>query len=64
MPIIDVSILTGRTDEQVRALIGALHEATVSSLAVPPGTVKVLVREVEPHHWGSDGETIAERRAR
>ncbi|MER7282624.1 4-oxalocrotonate tautomerase family protein [Dactylosporangium sp. NPDC000244] len=63
MPIIDVSLLRGRSDAQLRQLIQALHDAVVDTLAVPPESVRILVREVDPRMWGSGGTTIAERRA-
>ncbi|GAA1021680.1 4-oxalocrotonate tautomerase [Acrocarpospora pleiomorpha] len=64
MPIIDVSLLTGRTESELREMISAVHEAVVRSLGVPSASVRILVREVPPTHWAADGETIAERRAR
>ncbi|GGO22500.1 4-oxalocrotonate tautomerase [Microbispora rosea subsp. aerata] len=64
MPIIDVSLLTGRTESELREMISAVHDAVVRSLGVPPESVRILVRELPPTHWAAGGETIAERRAR
>ncbi|MGW3769797.1 tautomerase family protein [Actinomadura verrucosospora] len=64
MPIIDVSLLTGRTESEVREMISAVHDAVVGSLGVPSESVRILVRELPPTHWAAAGETIAERRAR
>jgi 4-oxalocrotonate tautomerase len=64
MPIVDVSLLAGRTEEQLRGMISAVHDAVVRSLGVPPESVRVLVRELPPTHWAAGGETIAERQAR
>ncbi|GAA3422242.1 4-oxalocrotonate tautomerase family protein [Streptosporangium vulgare] len=64
MPIIDISLLTGRTEPELREMISAVHDAVVRSLGVPSESVRVLVRELPPTHWAVDGETIAERRAR
>jgi len=63
MPLIDVSIAQGRTPEQLRALIDALHEATVDSIGAVPDNVTVIVREVEQEHWSRSNVTIAERKA-
>ena len=64
MPIIDVSLLAGRTEAELRGMISAVHHAVVTSLGVPPESVRILVRELPPTHWAAGGETIAERRAR
>jgi 4-oxalocrotonate tautomerase len=64
MPIIDVSLLAGRTEAELRGMISAVHDAVVTSLGVPPELVRILVRELPPTHWAAGGETIAERRAR
>jgi len=55
MPIIAVSLLEGRTDEQLATLIAQLTEAATTSLGVPAATVRVLLNEVPPSHWGVGG---------
>jgi len=64
MPIIDVSLVAGRTEAELRGLITAVHDAVVTSLGVPGESVRVLVRELPPTHWAASDETIAERRSR
>jgi 4-oxalocrotonate tautomerase len=64
MPIIDVSLVAGRSAAELRGLVTAVHEAVVTSLGVPGESVRVLVRELPPTHWAANDETIAERRAR
>ncbi|WP_190816696.1 tautomerase family protein [Saccharopolyspora pogona] len=64
MPIIDVSLLTGRSDAELRGMIAAVHDAIVGSLGVQSETVRILVREVPPDRWAAGGETIEERRSR
>ncbi|MFG2583060.1 tautomerase family protein [Streptomyces malaysiensis] len=63
MPIIDVSLLSGRRREDLQRLIHALHETTVRVLDAPPESIKVLIREIPAEHWGSGGITMAEKRA-
>ncbi|GAA1384494.1 tautomerase family protein [Pseudonocardia kongjuensis] len=63
MPVIDVSLLAGRPPEVLHALQVALHDAAVAALDVPPGSVRVLLREVPPTHWTVGGVTVAQRRA-
>lgn len=61
MPLIDVSIARGRTPEQLRALIGALHRAAEETVGAAPENTTVIVREVEHEHWSRGNQTIAER---
>ena len=61
MPLIEVSIARGRTPEQLRALIGALHRAAENSVGAAPDNTTVIVREVEHEHWSRGDQTIAER---
>lgn len=63
MPFIDVTLVEGRSPEQLRALITALTEAAVSSVDAPRESIRVVVREVPPTHWAAGDVTIAERRA-
>ncbi|HEU4806968.1 MAG TPA: 4-oxalocrotonate tautomerase family protein [Homoserinimonas sp.] len=61
MPLIDVSIARGRTPEQLRELIAALHTAVEESIGAPSDSISVIVREVEREHWSRANTTIAER---
>ena len=62
MPIIQISMVEGRSDEQIRALIRGVTQAAVDAIGAPIDTVKVIVTEVKPSHWGSGEQTIAEKR--
>lgn len=57
MPIIQVNLMEGRTDEQKEALIAALTEATVQSLGAPRDSVRVLLNEMPKTHWGIGGKS-------
>ncbi|MCZ9880257.1 tautomerase family protein [Arthrobacter sp. B2a2-09] len=63
MPLIEVSIARGRTPEQLRSLIGALHRAAESSVGAVPENTTVIIREIEHEHWSRGNQTIAERNA-
>lgn len=63
MPLIDVSIAQGRTPEQLRALVSALHKAAEESVGAVPENTTVIIREVPPTHWSKADQTIAERNA-
>jgi 4-oxalocrotonate tautomerase len=61
MPIAQIMILEGRTEAQRRALIRSVTAAIVESLAVQPDSVRVLIQEIPPLHWGVGGVPIHER---
>ena len=60
MPIVDVTLLSGRTEEKKRTLIRELTDAVVRSLDAPPQSVRVVLREVDPGHFAVGGVTKAE----
>jgi 4-oxalocrotonate tautomerase len=64
MPLVEVTLVEGRSPQALRALIHELHEAVVRAVDAPPDAVRVVVREVPATHWAAGDETIAERRAR
>jgi 4-oxalocrotonate tautomerase len=60
MPIISIQLIRGRTPEQKRALIKELAEAAVRALGAPEQSVRVILTEIEPEHWGIGTKTKAE----
>jgi 4-oxalocrotonate tautomerase len=62
MPFIEVTLVEGRSPEQLRALIGALTRAAVDAVDAPAESVRVVVREIPATHWAAGDVTIAERR--
>lgn len=63
MPIVEVSLASGRSPEQIRSLISHLTAAVVESIGAPLEAVRVLVREVPLDHWAVGDTTLAERRS-
>lgn len=63
MPLVEVTLVEGRSSEQLRALIHELHAAVVRAVAAPPENVRVVLRELPATHWAAGDVTIAERRA-
>ena len=61
MPLIDVSIAEGRSPEQLRALVSALHRAAEETVGAVPENTTVIIREVPTTHWSKADRTIAER---
>lgn len=60
MPIINASILAGRTTDQKRALIRELAEGAQRALGVREEQVRVLITEIAPEHWGVGPRSEAE----
>jgi 4-oxalocrotonate tautomerase len=59
MPIAQISILPGRTDEQIADMIRSVTEAIHQSLGAPVESIRVLVEELPSTHWGIGGKTAA-----
>ena len=63
MPLIEVTLVEGRSAEQLRALISGLTRAAAEAIAAPVETIRVVVREIPATHWAAGDVTIAERSA-
>jgi len=61
MPLIEVTLVEGRSAQQLRALISGLTRAASEAIGAPVANVRVVVREVPATHWAAGGVTIAER---
>ncbi|MCM3666293.1 tautomerase family protein [Mesobacillus subterraneus] len=57
MPVIQVQVLEGRSDEKIKELISGITETTVKTLEVKPEQVRVIVQTVPHKYWGVGGVT-------
>lgn len=64
MPIIKVSIAEGKSHDELRGLIGALHQAVEQHVEATPDGTTVLIEEYPRAHWSRGNVTIAERRGK
>jgi 4-oxalocrotonate tautomerase len=62
MPLVEITLVDGRTPEQLRRLQSAATAAVVDSIGAPLESVRVVIREVPPTHWSAGDVTVAERR--
>ena len=62
MPLAEVTLVEGRTSEQLRTLISRLTAAVVDSVGAPKENVRVVLREIPATHWAAGDVTVAERR--
>lgn len=56
MPIIEVTLIEGRSKEKKAALITELTNASVRALGAPIESVRVILRELPPENFGVAGK--------
>jgi len=64
MPLIQIHMLPGRTDDEKRAVLTAIHEAVTSTLGVPDTAVRAWITERDPHGFIRAGEIAADQLAK
>lgn len=52
MPIIQVNMIEGRSDQQKEALIEAIATAVMDTLDAPEQNIRVMIQEYEKRHFG------------
>jgi 4-oxalocrotonate tautomerase len=57
MPIAQINIIEGRTDEQKEALISEITDAIVRAIGAPKQSVRVIINEMSKQHFGIAGES-------
>ncbi|MES2535095.1 MAG: 2-hydroxymuconate tautomerase [Pseudomonadota bacterium] len=57
MPFAQISIIEGRSPEQIEAMIHEVTDAIHRSIGAPVETIRVLVEELPSTHWGIGGKT-------
>lgn len=62
MPMIQVTMLQGRTIEQKHELIRRLTDATQEALGGDRGRIRVAIYEVSADEWGIGGEPVSRLR--
>lgn len=61
MPIAQIYLMEGRTDDQKRAVIDKVTRALVEALGAPPEHVRVVIHDVPTSNWGIAGRTAADQ---
>ncbi|EXJ12014.1 MULTISPECIES: 4-oxalocrotonate tautomerase family protein [Nitrincola] len=57
MPIAQLYIMEGRSDEQKERLIASITESIASSLDTPIDAVRVIITEMPKQHFGIAGKS-------
>lgn len=55
MPIVNVKLLEGRTDEQLKALVQEVTNAVEKTTNANREAIHVVIEEMAPHHYGVGG---------
>lgn len=55
MPVIQVQMMQGRTEEKIKLLISNITDTVSETLDVPKERVRVLINEIPKTHWGIAG---------
>jgi 4-oxalocrotonate tautomerase len=64
MPFVQVSMGSGRTPEQKRALLDGISEVVHTTLGADYDSIKVWIVELDPDDVMLGQESLSERRAR
>lgn len=61
MPIIQMNLMQGRSEEMKCNAIAAVTDALVRTLGVNRDQVRILINEIAPENFGVAGETAKQR---
>ncbi|TDL65103.1 2-hydroxymuconate tautomerase [Neobacillus sp. YX16] len=61
MPFIQVNMLKGRSPEKKEQLIREVTDVVSAVLDAPVQSVRIMINELEPEHWGIAGESVKKR---
>ncbi len=64
MPILNIGLIAGRSDEQKEDLIKKVTDACVSALDVKADTVRIMLNDIDAQDFGVAGESVQAKRAR
>ena len=64
MPLIQATIMEGRSQAQKEAFYQGVAQVVVDTLNVQPEQVRVVIQEVPKTHWAIGGVSVARRDAK
>lgn len=62
MPFIQINIIKGRSAEKKERLIEEVTNTVSDVLEAPVESVRVMINEMEPEHWGIAGVSAKKRK--
>jgi 4-oxalocrotonate tautomerase len=63
MPLVEVTLVEGRTPEQLRDLQVKLTDAVIEAITAPRESIRVILRELPTTHFAIGGVPISELRS-
>jgi 4-oxalocrotonate tautomerase len=60
MPFAQIFLVSGRTEEQMKAVIEKVTDALAEAVGAPRENVRVWIQEVPNTQWGIAGKTAKE----
>jgi 4-oxalocrotonate tautomerase len=63
MPIVQVNMIAGRSDDQKSNMIREVAQAISTTLDAPVDSIRIIINEVPSTHWGI-GPVTAKSRGR
>lgn len=61
MPLAQITIVEGRSQEQIEAMAEAVTQAIADTLGAQRQAIRVAVNEIPQGHWFVAGESFAKR---
>lgn len=62
MPLVEVHLLEGRTDEQKKALLAAITRAVQESIGASPESIRVWIQEFRRTEYMAAGVLAADKK--
>ena len=62
MPLVEIHLLEGRTDEQKKALLTAVTQAVHASIGAPLESIRVWIQEFSAKEYMTAGVLYADRK--
>ena len=56
MPIINIDLWAGRSEEQKEKLIKNVTKTTCDTIGCPPESVIIVIRDIPKENWGQAGK--------
>jgi 4-oxalocrotonate tautomerase len=61
MPLIQVHLAAGRTDDEKRALMANITNGVMAALDVSPASIRVWIAEIQPTGFMAGGVLLADK---
>lgn len=62
MPLIEIHLIEGRSDEQKKVLLTAITQAVHDSIGAPLESIRVWIQEMPPKEFMAAGVLAADRK--